>query len=272
MSYSRLHDWSLSVRLLVAEIDSPRLLRILIDALSAGVPFDSWFMAVFYRDGPPAILDYIGMGEREETYADGPYLLDPYYNAYLRDAGHGCFPLRQLAPDDFTKTEYYRTYYRHIGVSDEIGYLLPFDDRSAGHVSLCRTAALPRFSSQELRWLQAVEPVVGAVMMRRWERLQNEAPPHGDFRDRLNHTLSGFAAGLLTEREGEIAGLLLRGHSAKSVARGLRISPGTVRNHMKRIYAKLGVASHTELFGRFLEALARIDGDDTGDKAVSRPF
>jgi DNA-binding CsgD family transcriptional regulator len=265
MSYAQLHDWSLSIRRLVAEIDSPQLLRTLIDELAAGVAFDTWFMAVFHRDGPPSILDYLGMGERQETYADGPYLLDPYYNAYLAGAGDGCFSVRQLAPDDFAKTEYYRTYYRHIGVNDEIGYLLPFSDRSAGHVSLCRTAALPRFSSQELRWLQAVEPVVGSVMLRRWEQLQKQSQMHpssqGAFHDRLNHTLRGFASMLLTEREGEIVGLLLKGHSAKSVARALRISPGTVRNHMKKIYAKLGVSSQSELFGRFLEALGRAEGD-----------
>src|SRR5262245_8342341 len=159
MSYAQLNGWSLSMRRLVADIDSPQLLRMLIDELAAAVTFDTWFMAVFYMEGPPFILDYLGMENRQETYAEGPYLLDPYYNAYLAGAGHGCFSLRQLAPDDFTKTEYYRTYYRHIGVNDEIGYILPFDHRSAGHVSLCRTAALPRFSVRELRWFQAVEPV-----------------------------------------------------------------------------------------------------------------
>jgi len=271
MSYAQLNEWSLSIRRLVAEIDSPQVLRTLIDELAGEVIFDTWFMAVFYRDGPPFILDYFGMGERQETYAEGPYLLDPYYNAYLAGVGHGCFSLRQLAPDDFAKTQYYRTYYRHIGVSDEIGYILPFDHRSAGHVSLCRTAALPRFSARELRWLQAVEPVVESVMLRRWEGLQKQAPmqasTEGDFRDRLNRTLRCFATAILTEREGEIAGLLLKGHSAKSVAKVLRISPGTVRNHMKKIYAKFGVSSQTELFARFLEALARTEGDGASGSA-----
>jgi DNA-binding CsgD family transcriptional regulator len=276
MSYAQLNDWSLSICRLVGEIDSPQLLRALIDELASQVAFDTWFMAVFHMDGPPFILDYLGMENRQETYAEGPYLLDPYYNAYLAGAGPGCFALRQLAPDDFARTEYYRTYYRHIGVSDEVGYILPFSHRSAGHVSLCRTDALPRFSSLDLRWLRAVEPVVKAVMLRRWQALQRQAPlqtpDHGDFRDRLNATLRGFTGPILTEREGEIVGLLLKGHSAKSIARALRISPGTVRNHMKKIYAKLGVSSQTELFARFLEALAR-EGDGIGRSAVeeSRP-
>jgi DNA-binding CsgD family transcriptional regulator len=265
MSYKGLNDWSLSVSRLIAETDSPQLLRTLVDELAAAVAFDTWFMAVFHADGPPLIFDYLGMENRQETYADGPYLLDPYYNTFLAGAGRGCFALRQLAPDDFAGTEYYRTYYRHIGVNDEVGYILPFDQRSAGHVSLCRTAALPRFSARDLRWLQAVEPVVNAVMLRACRDLNKQAlaspsVQHG-FRDRLNRTLLGLTTASLTERESEIAGLLLKGHSAKSVARGLRISPGTVRNHMKRIYAKLGVSSQTELFAVFLDALAQAEGD-----------
>jgi len=169
MSYAQLNEWSLSIRRLVAEIDSPQVLRTLIDELAGEVIFDTWFMAVFYRDGPPFILDYFGMGERQETYAEGPYLLDPYYNAYLAGVGHGCFSLRQLAPDDFAKTQYYRTYYRHIGVSDEIGYILPFDQRSAGHVSLCRTAALPRF----------FRPRAALASGRRAGRRVGDAPPLG---------------------------------------------------------------------------------------------
>lgn len=267
MSYELLSDWSLSVRRLIAEIDGPQLLRSLIDELAAGVAFDTWFIAVFHTDGPPVILDYLGMENRQETYAEGPYLLDPYYNTYL-GAGHGCFSLRQLAPDDFVSTEYYRTYYRHIGVNDEVGYILPFDHRSAGHVSLCRAATLPRFSIRDLRWLQAVEPVVNAVMLRCWEGRRKQVPmaesAQGDFRDRLNSTLRGFATAILTEREGEIAGLLLRGHSAKSIARVLRISPGTVRNQMKKIYAKLGVSSQPELFAVFLDALERAEGGGAG--------
>src|SRR5919108_4637312 len=266
MSYEQLNGWSLSVSRLMAEIDSPQSLRTLIDALAAAVAFDTWFMAVFHTDGPPVILDYLGMGSRQETYADGPYLLDPYYNAFLAGVGRGCFSLRQLAPDDFARTEYYRTYYRHIGVNDEVGYVLPFDQRSAGHVSLCRSATLPRFSARDLRWLQAVEPVVNAVMARACRDHRTAVSPSAQpgFHDRLNRTLLELTTANLTEREGEIAGFLLRGHSAKSIARALRISPGTVRNHMKRIYAKLGVSSQTELFGVFLEALAQADGDGAG--------
>ena len=70
---------------------------------------------------------------------------------------------------------------------------------------------------------------------------------------------------MLTGREGEVVRLLLQGHLSKAIARRLGISPGTARNHLKRIYPKLGVASHTELYALFLKALRVADPTLEGD-------
>jgi DNA-binding NarL/FixJ family response regulator len=51
----------------------------------------------------------------------------------------------------------------------------------------------------------------------------------------------------LTPRELEIALLVARGEEAKAIARSLRISFHTVRVHVCRIYAKLGLHKQTEL-------------------------
>jgi DNA-binding CsgD family transcriptional regulator len=51
----------------------------------------------------------------------------------------------------------------------------------------------------------------------------------------------------LTEREREVTQLLIRGLSIDDVARSLWISPHTVRDHRKAIFAKLGVTSRPEL-------------------------
>jgi DNA-binding CsgD family transcriptional regulator len=52
---------------------------------------------------------------------------------------------------------------------------------------------------------------------------------------------------VLTPRELEIALLVAAGFEAKAVARRLRISFHTVRVHVGRIYAKLGLHKQTEL-------------------------
>jgi DNA-binding CsgD family transcriptional regulator len=51
----------------------------------------------------------------------------------------------------------------------------------------------------------------------------------------------------LTEREQELAQLLARGLAIERIATGMGISRYTVRDHVKAIYAKLGVTSRAEL-------------------------
>ena len=55
--------------------------------------------------------------------------------------------------------------------------------------------------------------------------------------------------------EAEVIGLSLRGHSSKLIASRLGISEGTVTNHKRNVYEKLGIHSQSQLFSLFLEAL-----------------
>ncbi len=54
----------------------------------------------------------------------------------------------------------------------------------------------------------------------------------------------------LTRREGQVAQLALQGKTNKGVAHALRISEHTVEDHLKAIFAKLGVSSRGELTAR----------------------
>jgi DNA-binding CsgD family transcriptional regulator len=51
---------------------------------------------------------------------------------------------------------------------------------------------------------------------------------------------------------------MLKGHSAKSMARTLDIEEGTVTNHKRNLYAKLGIHSQAQLFDRFLRTLTMV--------------
>ncbi|MGC8627665.1 MAG: response regulator transcription factor [Acidimicrobiales bacterium] len=57
--------------------------------------------------------------------------------------------------------------------------------------------------------------------------------------------------GSLTRREKDVLQLLLEGQRVASIARHLRLSPQTVRNHLKNIFRKFGAHSQVEI----LEAL-----------------
>jgi DNA-binding CsgD family transcriptional regulator/Na+-transporting methylmalonyl-CoA/oxaloacetate decarboxylase gamma subunit len=52
----------------------------------------------------------------------------------------------------------------------------------------------------------------------------------------------------LTEREKQIAALLLKGRTCKLIAAELYLSENTVKTHIKNIYSKLGIKSKSELF------------------------
>ena len=71
----------------------------------------------------------------------------------------------------------------------------------------------------------------------------------------LESNIQYITGDLLTEREREIAGYLIRGFSSKACARELDISPATERVHRKNIYQKLGVHSQAGLLAHVCEKL-----------------
>lgn len=58
---------------------------------------------------------------------------------------------------------------------------------------------------------------------------------------------------MLTEREGEIAALLIRGLTYKMIGQELFVSENTVKTHVKNIYSKTGVQNRAELINLFIE-------------------
>jgi DNA-binding NarL/FixJ family response regulator len=67
--------------------------------------------------------------------------------------------------------------------------------------------------------------------------------PRGDDRDSSAHVRDS----LLTQREGEVLGLLREGRSNAQIALAMHIGVETVRTHARSIYRKLGVASRRAL-------------------------
>jgi DNA-binding NarL/FixJ family response regulator len=65
------------------------------------------------------------------------------------------------------------------------------------------------------------------------------------------------AAAALTERERDIMRLLSEGASNGDIARTLFLAEKTVKNHLNRIYAKLGVANRTAAIAEWLGTAAR---------------
>lgn len=77
-----------------------------------------------------------------------------------------------------------------------------------------------------------------------------------------------FGTSRLSDREAEVARLILQGHSSKVIARMLGNSPETVKVYRKRIHTKLGLASSAELFTLFLAALCVAPQGTTDDPLI----
>ena len=60
-------------------------------------------------------------------------------------------------------------------------------------------------------------------------------------------------AAVLSPREQEIVRMVAKGHPNKAIAGVLNISSWTVCTHLRRIFAKLGVASRAAMIARIME-------------------
>jgi DNA-binding CsgD family transcriptional regulator len=232
------------------------------------VEFDAIFLATFRRDAPPTVAYFVGTREPGAHYQDGPYLLDPFYAHFLNRGSDGCFRLSELAPDGFRRSEYFSTYYGGLNIGDELGMLMAMDPESCAHVSIIRRPAAKRFTRRDCDWLNAGGPLVPEAMRRINVTLAPPTRHQSVVHQSLQHAYQNFGTSVLTDREHEVTQLLLRGNSAKSIARSLLIAPETARNHLKRIYSKLGVTSQAELFALFFRVLEQVEPGFAGDPLV----
>jgi DNA-binding CsgD family transcriptional regulator len=69
------------------------------------------------------------------------------------------------------------------------------------------------------------------------------------------HAARGGRWDELSRREQEILGWLRRGESNTAIAAALDISPHTVKNHLQRIFRKIGVNNRTQAAAQYNEAM-----------------
>lgn len=196
-----------------------------------------------------------------DDYLKGPYLLDPFFKACSRKVDPGLYRLRDIAPDRFYQSEYYRSYYVQTGLSEEISYTLyPVDD-VAVVISLMRTAENSKFSAREFKLLQGVFPIVDSLSRHHWhglpQRFEGGLPSTevGSSQTIIENTVSALFSARITPRETQVVSRVLEGHSSEAIAKSLGISVGTVRIHRRNVYGKLQISSQQELFEIFFQQI-----------------
>jgi DNA-binding CsgD family transcriptional regulator len=194
-----------------------------------------------------------------DDYLKGPYLLDPFFKACGRQVDNGLYRLRDVAPDRFYQSEYYRSYYVQTGLSEEICYTFYLRNGVAVVISLMRSGERSRFSAREFRLLGSVASIVVSLAQRHWQDVSGKFDLKPAINDRhedrlmIENTVSALFSQRITPRETQVVAQVLEGHSSDAIAKDLGISVGTVRIHRRNIYAKLQISSQQELFSIFFK-------------------
>ena len=228
------------------------------------VDCDSIVVIAYHHDYVPLVVyEDLDRLDREALYAhyfEGAYLLSPFYLSWLSAKDKSSLHrLQTIAPDGFFDSLYYTDYYGRSGLCDEMGYIVPVSNESATLISLGRTAKFEAYSEEEQFSLQAVEPFISKLVQLHYSIISarpDSVTRSTPLKKQMADTLEVFGSALLTEKEKKVVQLMLRGHSSKSCARELGISPTTERVHRRNIYAKLNISSQAELFTQFFDVLA----------------
>jgi DNA-binding CsgD family transcriptional regulator len=258
-------SWIAFVSECIDVIDSESFPDCLVAALKSITEFDYTVCFAYHQNEQPICLYHTySPTERVifvDDYLEGPYLLDPFSQACGRGVDSGLYRLRDIAPDRFLQSEYYRSYYVRTGLAEEICYIFYLPNDVAVVISLMRSGASSRFSAREFRLLESVAPIVISLAKRHWRDVPDwfEAgladPEEVDNRSIIEKTVTTIFGARITPREIQVVTQVLEGHSSESISKRLGISVGTVRIHRRNIYARLGISSQQELFSMFFQKI-----------------
>jgi DNA-binding CsgD family transcriptional regulator len=248
---------------IVRHIDRDSLLAQMGSALAQIIPHRN-FIVLSYRDKCAAELIHTNLAFDKlqadlAVYINGLYVLDPFYISAAENRRRGVLRLGDIAPEGFEETEYYRMWYKDTKVADEIRFVVEVNGDELVHLLIEREIPQPRFTPVELQMLKETEAFIEAIIEKHWEWRRMSASVRSAGSTPLGFGVRNVIRNLkdqaLTAREIDIVELSIKGHSSKSIAQLLAITEGTVINHKRHIYEKLGINSQSQLFHLFLQAL-----------------
>jgi len=252
----------------IDSIGSDQFTDNLLSALKSITDFDYSVSFAYHQNEKPICLFHIfSPAERVvfvDDYLKGPYLLDPFFKACGRRVDSGLYRLRDIAPDRYLQSEYYRSYYVRTGLAEEICYTFYLLNEVAVVISLMRSGASQRFSAREFRLLESVVPIVSSLAQRHWQDVPDwfgvevSDRKSSDNRSVIESTVGAIFGPRITPRETQVVAQVLEGHSSESISKSLGISTGTVRIHRRNIYAKLDISSQQELFSIFFQKIRTV--------------
>lgn len=250
--------WDETYAILLERLETDFFPTTLRKMLELHVSFESMILTRYQDQAPPVSLyhdlDDVQAAISIQFYATGPYLLDPFSQACRSGKEPGAYRLADLVNEAFFRSEYYRTFYRKVRISDELGVLIRRNTGDWVVISLSRGARQPRFTPEDVAKINSIHKTLSAAVIRNWNLRGAERQPEA--LNQVEERLATFGADRLSPREAEVVRLVLQGHSAGSASAFLGITEGTVKVHRHNAYSKLGVSSQAELFSAATRYLA----------------
>jgi DNA-binding CsgD family transcriptional regulator len=242
-------------------IGDPGWFDTVLNMLGAVCALDSGGAMVFHRhQRPRRIVHRFNPLERslpEDAFLSGPYALDPNYQLFLQGCPTGVYWLRDIAPDDFYDSEYYRVFYSQIGLSDSVDLLWRINADTALNIFIERSISQPRFQHSDLIAITAISPLIFAATAKHHQLTATSAQVDSEqlTHRKVQSTIANFASSLLTRREREVLFYMISGYSSALTAERLHTTEGTIKIHRKNIHRKLDIGSQAELFSLFINCI-----------------
>lgn len=259
LSLGALQQWHAALQNACAHIETAGALEHLAAAISQLVAVESMMISLECQGQAPQLLYQHGIPEQHRDailnrYFAAGYLLDPFCLAVESGLAQGFYHLEDIAPDHFFDSDYYKTYYLGTGCSEDSYFIADVGAARKISLSLFQGCSGSRLAPEQVNLLRAVEPMIRDLLAR-FARHGLVQTPADTEHNSIQAAFDSFACQVLTDREREVAHMILRGHSVKSTASELGISPETVRMHRKNLYLKLEINSQSELFALFIDWL-----------------
>lgn len=242
------------------------------DWLKSKVPLDLLTVVIYRGDQRPLHIfdDFPSEAGRAgmQRFLNQTYILNAFFQAHRRGLVSGVYRLRDLAPDAYLHSEVYREYEVVFTEQEEIGYVtegwpsgqeeidiaIALGSGSTVEIGLYRLPESGTFSPSELAELNDLLPLIEAAFRQYWAAIGPTKPRRAELDRRwTDDAFASFAKSSLSERERQVAGFILRGHSSESITSHLDISITTVKTHRKRTYEKLNISTQAELLSLFLD-------------------
>ena len=158
---------------LTQTIGGPGWFDAVLNLLGTVCDIDSGGVMMYHRhQRPRRILHRFNPQERslpEDAYISGPYVLCPNYQMFIRGCTSGVYWLRDIAPDDFYDSEFYRVFYSQIGLSDSIDLLWRINDDTALNIFIERSIRSAKFQAMDMLAVESLLPMILAAAAKHHE-------------------------------------------------------------------------------------------------------